>query len=140
MALATAATITPLAGLDRRQLVMHGWKGWIPDLQNIPDRFMRPGASGGGAQSLGEEAFADCTAWRCESSDSAAIATCSLAEGLQNIVCKIIDPWGRNLKRVRIESISCAPAKGKGPIITGTTQATILILFRMRCERLPDDV
>jgi hypothetical protein len=140
MALATAATITPLAGTDRRQLILHGWKGWIPDLQNIPDRFMRPGASGGGMQSLGEEAFADCTAWRCEATVAAMLTSCSQAESLQNIVCKIVDPWGRSLKRVRIESISCAPARGKGPIITGTTQATVLILYRLRCERLPDNV
>ncbi len=134
----TRATVTALA--LGNVFTFHGWNGWIPDLQAVVDPYQRLGATGTGAQQTAKIGRrVGITGFRFASDQVGELVVIAQWESVQGQVFKIIDPWGRNLARVRLTDTAIAtPRVGKGPLDSNGLQSTMLVVYTATAERLPD--
>jgi hypothetical protein len=132
------ATVTALQ--LSTNITFHGWKGWIPSMQVVLNRYVRQGATGSGAEQTGTLGRpVSISAWRIEADPATATNNIGVWESFEGLVCQVVDPWGRSLPRVRLTD--CAggpPIAGRGPLAEGGTQGLYLVTFTATAERLPD--
>jgi hypothetical protein len=133
------AIVTPLAPPNSGvALEFHGWNGWIGELEEVLDKYHRPGASGHGSQSVGKAFEKVCTAWRAEINETTAEAFIKRLQAAKGPAVSIKDPYNRIMKRCRLWTIDFEPIKARGGQVSGTANATMLIRVSMLVERLPD--
>lgn len=119
---------------------LHGLEGWISSLQEQGDRYRRMGGKGRGVQSFGTQGRADThPIWAAYATRAAAVKAADQIESLQFRVCRVTDQHGRTLERVLVGAVAITPMAGRGPVVSGTTQATYRIEGTMELERLTDD-
>lgn len=135
----TVATISANEGQPRVMVIAcHGWKGWVPDLSEIPDRFRRPGQAGSGRQSLGREARAvDVQIWIAFATKAECLDTAADLEALVDFTVTIRDPWARSFEAT-INAVTCSPIATRGPLVAGG-RATHRLEATINLERQSDD-
>lgn len=134
------AKVTPLGNKPGMiELQLHGWLGWVPSLQSIPDKYRRIGEAGSGSESIGTESpTTACTCYRLEINKENALATVAAVEALTDEVVKILDDWGRILPRCRIWRAQAVPIRTSGPLVTGAARASHRVQISLDVERLVD--
>lgn len=133
------ATITPLSGAAQGVAIeFHGWTGWVGELENVMDRYRRPGARGNGAQAVGQELGKACRGWRQELNATSAGLWIGHLQAAIGPVVGIKDPRSRTLPRCRISGLEFDVKDGKGGQVAGSALATVLIQVSFTVERLLD--
>ncbi len=116
----------------------HGWTGFLHKRLPITSTFSRIGQEGSGAEVTGIRSDPmDCGAWIACSSQTDAKDKSALVEDLCGKVVALLDPWGRNIAKVRVTKSKATPKAASGPGVTTGTSSTHIVSCEFELEPLP---
>ncbi len=118
-------------------MTVHGWKGWLPAIQDQLDIYQRTGQSGRGMQIVGESSEeTEIIVEVIYDSVANLKAAVEVVEQWKGRTVVVTDGWGRLFPRVRLNRIKAMPTACKGPGPSGTNAAG-KVVFTFLMEVMP---
>ncbi len=135
----SVASITASEGQPASLLFLFtAWRGWVPGITEIPDRFRRVGQRGSGRQSMGQESPAtDVEVMMLFSDQDTALINARLLESIVGYDVEVEDCWTRRFT-ASIDAVRCRLVATRGPLVGGG-RATVRLEATIRMERQGDD-